>query len=134
MMKRNLVPLPLLLAAVGLSLACATTTDVDKKIAESQAKTDKKIESVETQFEDMQDKQKTTEGTVAEQGKQIEQISSPPGKRCSARRRQASSRRARSSSSNPSRKTACTSRSTRSISRRTRSRRWTSSRPRSRAS
>ena len=76
MMKRNLVPLPLLLAAVGLSLAgCATTTDVDKKIAESQAKTDKKIESVETQFEDMQDKQKTTEGTVAEQGKQIEQIS-----------------------------------------------------------
>jgi outer membrane protein OmpA-like peptidoglycan-associated protein len=73
-MKRH--PLPLLIAAMGLSLAgCATTTDVDKKIAEAQSKTDKKIESVETQFEDMQEKQKTTEGKVGEQGKQIEQIS-----------------------------------------------------------
>ncbi len=71
--------LPLLAAAVavmGLSLTgCATTTDVDKKIADAQAKTDKKIESVETQFEDMQEKQKATEGKVGEQGKQIEQIS-----------------------------------------------------------
>jgi len=73
-MKR--IPIPLLIAAMGLSLAgCATTTDVDKKIAEAQAKTDKKIESVETQFEDIQEKQKTTEGKVGEQGKQIEQIS-----------------------------------------------------------
>ena len=75
MMKRNPAPLPLLIAAVGLSLAgCATTTDVDKRIAEAQAKTDKKIESVETQVEDMQEKQKATEGKVDEQGKQIEQI------------------------------------------------------------
>ena len=66
----------LLAAAVGLSLAgCATTTDIDKKIAESQSKTDKKIESVETQFEDLQEKQKSTEGKVDDQGKQIEQIS-----------------------------------------------------------
>jgi len=73
-MKR--IPVPLLIAAMGLLLAgCATTTDVDKKIAEAQAKTDKKIESVETQFEDIQEKQKTTEGKVGEQGKQIEQIS-----------------------------------------------------------
>jgi outer membrane protein OmpA-like peptidoglycan-associated protein len=76
-MKRN--SLSLLAAAVAvtsLSLAgCATTTGVDKKIAEAQAKTDKKIESVETQFEDMQEKQKATEGKVGEQGKQIEQIS-----------------------------------------------------------
>lgn len=76
-MKRN--SLPLLAAAVAvmsLSLAgCATTTDVDKKIADAQAKTDKKIESVETQFEDMQEKQKATAGKVDEQGKQIEQIS-----------------------------------------------------------
>jgi outer membrane protein OmpA-like peptidoglycan-associated protein len=76
-MKRN--SLSLLAAAVAvtsLSLAgCATTTDVDKKIAEAQAKTDKKIESVETQFEDLQEKQKATEGKVGEQGKQIEQIS-----------------------------------------------------------
>jgi len=75
MMLRNPAPLPLLLAALGLSIAgCATTTDVDKKIAEAQAKTDKKIESVETQVEDMQDKQKATEGKVDEQGRQIEQI------------------------------------------------------------
>ena len=76
-MKRNSIYL--LAAAVevtSLSLAgCATTTDVDKKIAEAQSKTDKKIESVETQFEDMQEKQKVTEGKVGEQGKQIEQIS-----------------------------------------------------------
>ena len=76
-MKRN--SLPILAAAVAvmsLSLAgCATTTDVDKKIADAQAKTDKKIESVETQFEDMQEKQKATAGKVDEQGKQIEQIS-----------------------------------------------------------
>jgi outer membrane protein OmpA-like peptidoglycan-associated protein len=73
-MKRH--SLPLLVAAVGLSLAgCATTSDVDKKIAEAQAKTDKKIESVSTQFEDLQEKQKSTEGKVGDQGKQIEQIS-----------------------------------------------------------
>ena len=73
-MKRH--SLPLLIAAMGLSLAgCATTKDVDKKIAEAQAKTDKKIDSVSTQFEDLQEKQKATEGKVGEQGKQIEQIS-----------------------------------------------------------
>lgn len=60
---------------LGLGLAgCATTTDVDKKIAESQAKTDKKIESVETQVEAMQDRQKTTEGRVDEQGRKIEEL------------------------------------------------------------
>lgn len=76
-MKRNsLYLLAAAVAVTSLSLAgCATTTDVDKKIAEAQSKTDKKIESVETQFEDMQEKQKVTEGKVGEQGKQIEQIS-----------------------------------------------------------
>jgi outer membrane protein OmpA-like peptidoglycan-associated protein len=76
-MKRNsLYLLAAAVAVTSLSLAgCATTTDVDKKIADAQAKTDKKIESVETQFEDMQEKQKATEGKVGEQGKQIEQIS-----------------------------------------------------------
>jgi peptidoglycan-associated lipoprotein len=76
-MNRNSLPmLAAAVAALSLSLAgCATTTDVDKKIADAQAKTDKKIESVETQFEDMQEKQKVTEGKVGEQGKQIEQIS-----------------------------------------------------------
>ncbi len=59
----------------GATLAgCATTKDVDKRIAESQAKTDKKIESVESQVEDLQDKQKTTETTLGEHGQKIEQI------------------------------------------------------------
>ena len=73
-MKRT--PLSLLVAALGLSLAgCATTTDVDKKIADAQSKTDKKIESVESQVESLQEKQKATEGKVDDQGRQIEQIS-----------------------------------------------------------
>ena len=99
-MKRN--PLSLAAAAVAvmaLSLGgCATTTDVDKKIAEAQAKTDKKIESVETQVEDLQVNQKTTAGKVDDQGK----------------RKPASSRRARSCSSSRSPRTACGSRSARS--------------------
>jgi outer membrane protein OmpA-like peptidoglycan-associated protein len=67
------IPVTLLAAAVGLSLAgCATTSDIDKKIAESQSKTDKKIESVETQVEQLQEGQKATAGKVDEQGKQIE--------------------------------------------------------------
>jgi peptidoglycan-associated lipoprotein len=73
-MKRT--PLPLFIAVLGLSLAgCATTTDVDKKIADAQSKTDKKIESVESQVEGLQEKQKATEGKVDDQGRQIEQIS-----------------------------------------------------------
>jgi peptidoglycan-associated lipoprotein len=73
-MKRT--PLSLFVAVLGLSLAgCATTTDVDKKIADAQSKTDKKIESVESQVEGLQEKQKATEGRVDDQGRQIEQIS-----------------------------------------------------------
>ncbi|MGE5715659.1 MAG: OmpA family protein [Acidobacteriota bacterium] len=68
-------PVTFLAAAIGLSLVgCATTSDVDKKIAESQSKTDKKIESVETQVEQLQEGQKTATGKLEEQGKQIEQI------------------------------------------------------------
>ena len=76
-MKRNSLPLlAAAVAAISLSIAgCATTTDVDKKIADAQAKTDKKIESVETQVEDLQVNQKATAGKVDDQGKQIEQIS-----------------------------------------------------------
>jgi len=68
------------MAAIGIATAsvlssgCATTTDVEKKIAEAQSKTDKKIESVETQVEDLQQKQGATEGKLEEQGKQIEQL------------------------------------------------------------
>jgi peptidoglycan-associated lipoprotein len=68
-------PVTLLAAAIGLSLVgCATTTDIDKKIAESQSKTDKKIESVETQVEQLQEGQKAQAGRLDEQGKQIEQL------------------------------------------------------------
>ncbi|HVO50004.1 MAG TPA: OmpA family protein [Thermoanaerobaculia bacterium] len=68
-------PVILLAAAVGLSLAgCATTSDIDKKIAESQSKTDKKIESVETQVEQLQESDKVTAGKLDEQAKQIEQL------------------------------------------------------------
>jgi peptidoglycan-associated lipoprotein len=64
-----------LVVALGVGLAgCATTTDVDKKIADAQAKTDKKIDSVETQVEELQDKQKTTEGKVDDQGRKIEEL------------------------------------------------------------
>ncbi len=69
------VPVTVFAAALGLSLVgCATTSDVDKKIAESQSKTDKKIESVETQVEQLQDGQKVTAGKLDEQSKQIEQL------------------------------------------------------------
>lgn len=71
-MTRRTVFLPGLLA-LGVA-ACATTSDVDKKIADSQAKTDKKIESVATQVEDLQDKQKATDTKLEDQQKAIEQL------------------------------------------------------------
>ena len=72
MTRRTLTFLPGLLA-LGVA-ACATTSDVDKKIADAQAKTDKKIESVETQVEDLQEKQKTTDTRLEDQQKAIEQL------------------------------------------------------------
>ena len=64
-----------LLAAVVAALSgCASTSDVDKRIAESQAKTDKKIESVEGQVEDLQQKQAATDTKVKEHGDQIEKL------------------------------------------------------------
>jgi len=69
------VPVTLFAAAVGLSLVgCATTSDVDKKIAESQAKTDKKIDSVETQVEQLQEGEKATTSRLDEQGRKIEEL------------------------------------------------------------
>lgn len=54
--------LPFTIAAFATLLgACASTKDVDKKIAEAQAQTSKKIESVATQVEDLQQKQKQTD-------------------------------------------------------------------------
>ncbi len=69
----------LALVALGALVAglsgCATSESVDKKIAESQAKTDKKIEGVETQVEELQTKQKATETKVEQQGQDIQKLS-----------------------------------------------------------
>jgi peptidoglycan-associated lipoprotein len=49
-------------AAVAVLLGgCATSKSVDQKIAESQAQTNQKIESVATQVEDLQQRQKQTD-------------------------------------------------------------------------
>ena len=52
------IALPVLLGA------CATSKSVDKKIAESQAQTNQKIESVSSQVEDLQQKQTATDARV----------------------------------------------------------------------
>ena len=72
MTRRILRFLPGLLA-LGVA-ACATTSDVDKKIADSQAKTEKKIDSVESQVEELQSKQKSTDTKIEDQSKAIEQL------------------------------------------------------------
>ena len=72
MSRRTLRFLPGLLA-LGVA-ACATTSDVDKKITEAQTRTDKKIESVATQVEELQDKQKTTDTKLEDQQKAIDQL------------------------------------------------------------
>jgi peptidoglycan-associated lipoprotein len=64
------------LTAFTLALgACATKSDVDKKIAEAQAQNSKKIESVEGQIENLQQQQKTTDTTLQQHGQQLQQIS-----------------------------------------------------------
>jgi len=63
-------------AAVAATLgACATSKDVDKKIAEAQAQNSKKIESVEGQIEDLQNKQKATDAHLTQNDQQIAQLS-----------------------------------------------------------
>jgi peptidoglycan-associated lipoprotein len=75
MTKRNRI----VLAGVGILVAgafgCATSTQVDQKIAAATAKTDQKIETVETQVEDLQTKQKATEAKVDSQGQEIAKLS-----------------------------------------------------------
>ena len=64
------------LTAVTLALgACASNRDVDRKIAEAQAQSSKKIESVETQVEDLQQKQKATDTHLSQNDAQIAQLS-----------------------------------------------------------
>ena len=64
------------LTAVTLALgACATNKSVDQKIAEAQVQSGKKIESVSTQVEDLQQKQKATDTHLQQNDAQIAQLS-----------------------------------------------------------
>ena len=55
--------------------ACATSKSVDQKIAEAQAQTSKKVESVETQVEDLQNKQKATDTHLQQTDTALAQLS-----------------------------------------------------------
>ncbi len=61
------------LFVLGLT-ACATSNDVDQKIAASQSQTNKKIESVEGQIEDLQQKQKVTDTRLDQTSARVDQI------------------------------------------------------------
>lgn len=73
-MKNILKLLSLTVLAGGLS-ACATSGDVDKKIADAAAQTNKKIDSVEGQIEDLQQKQKATDTRVDQTNVRLDQLS-----------------------------------------------------------
>jgi peptidoglycan-associated lipoprotein len=60
--------------AAGVS-ACATSGSVDQKIADLQAQTNKKIDSVEGQIEDLQNKQKSTDASLAATNVRVDQLS-----------------------------------------------------------
>ena len=55
--------------------ACATSKSVDQKIAEAQAQTSKKVESVEGQVEDLQNKQKATDTHLQQTDTALAQLS-----------------------------------------------------------
>jgi len=55
--------------------ACATSKSVDQKIAEAQAQTAKKVESVEGQVEDLQNKQKATDTHLQQTDATLAQLS-----------------------------------------------------------
>lgn len=74
-MKKNLWVSSILGIAVATSglIGCATKSDIDKRVAEAQAKNDTKIESVEGQIEDLQQRQKATEARVEEVSKSAQE-------------------------------------------------------------
>lgn len=74
-MKKNLWVSSILGIAVATSglVGCATKTDINKAVADAQAKTDTKIESVEGQIEDLQQKQKATDARVEEVSKSAQE-------------------------------------------------------------
>lgn len=53
---------------------CATSSSVDQKIAQAQADNSKKIESIEGQVEDLQNKQKTTDTNLAATNTRVDQL------------------------------------------------------------
>lgn len=58
--------------AIGMTFiatGCATSSSVDRKIAEAQARTDERIENVSTQVEDLQEKQRATDARLEELGR-----------------------------------------------------------------
>jgi len=73
--RTNAVRLLAVTAVAATLGACATSKDVDKKIAEAQAQNSKKIESVEGQIEDLQNKQKATDAHLQTTDQQIAQLS-----------------------------------------------------------
>ncbi len=73
-MKNGFRFLSLAVLAGALS-ACATSGNVDQKIAEAQAQTNKKIDSVEGQIEDLQNKQKATDSNLAKTNVRVEELS-----------------------------------------------------------
>ena len=75
MTKLNRAALVGVTVLVTGAFGCATTSQVDQKIAAATAKTDQKIETVETQVEDLQTKQKATEVKVDQQGAEIAKVS-----------------------------------------------------------
>ncbi len=62
-------------AVAAVLSACATSGDVEKKIADAQAQTNKKIESVEGQIEDLQQKQKATDTRLDQTSVRLDQLS-----------------------------------------------------------
>jgi outer membrane protein OmpA-like peptidoglycan-associated protein len=65
-----------LAAAMAVVLgACATSKDIDKKVADMQAQQNRKIESVETQIEDLQQKQKATDTRIDQTNLRVDQLS-----------------------------------------------------------
>jgi outer membrane protein OmpA-like peptidoglycan-associated protein len=60
--------------AVALG-ACATTKSVEEKVAAAQAEQSKKLETVASQIEDLQSKQKATDARVDQTNARVEQLS-----------------------------------------------------------
>ena len=75
MTKLNRTALVGVAVLVTAAFGCATTKTVDEKIAAATAKTDQKIETVETQVEDLQTKQKATDSKLDAQGQEIAKLS-----------------------------------------------------------